>query len=89
VGTNDTRQRRNNDARRRCGFARYDQPQLGEALVCLHNDYHVIRYLTGACGKSSAAPDTTGAIVNAPPKSGAGRRLLERATGDVSINLVQ
>jgi hypothetical protein len=51
--------------------------------------YIVIRYLTGACGKSSAAPDTTGAIVNAPPKSGAGRRLLERATCDVSINLVQ
>ena len=41
MGTNDTRQRRNNDARRRCGFARYDQPQLGEALVCLHNDYQV------------------------------------------------
>jgi exodeoxyribonuclease-5 len=40
VGANDTRQRQNCMARRRRGF-RDDQPQVGETLVCLRNDYGV------------------------------------------------
>ncbi len=41
VGTNDTRRRQNGRARRLYGFAREEEPQLGETLVCLHNDYSV------------------------------------------------